>query len=87
MHHCILALPPLGHNEQHHEYHETHKRANHIRTIPGFGDATPLHGEDEADDGTDDECKTDDVQLAKHAAPIRSSFGWFVGEEEEDEEA
>lgn len=85
MHHGILALPPLCHNEQNYEYYETHERANHIRAIPSFGDAAPLHGKDEADDSTDDEREADNVQLAKHAAPVRSSFGRFVGEEEKNE--
>ena len=46
-----------------------------------------MQRKDEADDCADDEDQTGHIECAKHATPVRASFGWFVGEEEEDEEA
>lgn len=87
MHHGVLTLPPLRHNKQHNEDGKTHERANDFGVAPALCCATPLHSENEAQDCTDDENNANDIQLTKHAAPVRTTLQWLIDEEEENEKA
>jgi hypothetical protein len=87
MNHSVLAKPPLFNHEQDHAYDECDESANDSTAVPSLRNTTPLKSKNEAGNGANDEDKTKHIELAKHATPVGTRFGWFIREEEEDEKA
>ena len=84
MDHSVLAEPPLLNHKQDHAYDECNEGANNGTAVPSLRDTTPLQGKDEAGHSANDEDQTEHIELAKHATPVGTRFGWFVREEEKD---
>lgn len=85
MDHSSLSLVPLHKNEGDYDQAEANEGPTHRWTVPCFGDASPLHSQIEADDGSNNQEHAANVHLDQQSPPTGICFRRFFDEEHQDE--